>query len=113
MAEITATVWINEIKTTKLGELWKCAESHSKKNEDGTYSNAGSTYFDVFVEPEVAGTFPQGSRVVISGWQKTVENEVEGKKYRNLVVSAKSVIAFQPAAGGQTAAPAVDENAPF
>lgn len=113
MAEITATVWINEVKPMKFGELWKCAESHSKKNDDGTYTDDGKTYYDIFVDTDLAGTHAVGSRVIVAGRFRSKENEgADGTKYRNLVINANSVSAFQPS-NGNRAPVAADINAPF
>jgi hypothetical protein len=115
MAEINATVWINEVKPMKFGELWKCAESHSKKNDDGTYTDDGKTYYDVFVSDELVGSHPVGARVVISGRFRSKENEgTDGTKYRNLVINANTVVSFQPSSSTSYTAPApIPADAPF
>lgn len=95
MAEITALVWINEVKESKYGEIWKVAESHSKKNAAGEYENDGRTYYDVYVDAKDANTYKEKDRVTITGRFRSKENEAkDGTKYRNLLIYANSITPF-------------------
>lgn len=87
MALIEVKAWINEIKPSKFGEIWKIAESHSKKNADGKYENDGKSFYDVFVDATEAGRYAEGSQVIIKGYFRTKKNG----DYTNLTISAKEV----------------------
>lgn len=123
MADITVKAWINEIKKSQYGEIWKVAESHSKKNAQGEYENDGRSYYDVYVDSKDSGKFGEKERVEIVGRFRTKENEAkDGTKYRNLVIYANAIrtatSANSNAATGEVPAgweeiPVAAEDAPF
>lgn len=92
MADIVVKAFINEIKKSQYGEIWKIAESHSKKNAEGGYENDGRSYYDVYVDSKDAGKFEEKQRVEISGRFRSKENESkDGTKYRNLLIYANEI----------------------
>ena len=111
MADITLKAWINEIKPSQYGQIWKVAESHSKKNpQTGAYEPDGKSFYDVYVNSDVAANSKVGDRVEIVGRFRTKKNETaEGKVYENLIVYANEVTAVTSATA--PAAPVAD--APF
>ena len=123
MADITVKAWINEIKKSQYGEIWKVAESHSKKNAQGEYENDGRSYYDVYVDSKDSGKFEEKQRVEIVGRFRSKENEAkDGTKYRNLLIYANEIrIATTANAGATTGGvpagweeiPVTPEDAPF
>jgi single-stranded DNA-binding protein len=76
------------------GFVLKVAEPHSRKNDQGGYDTVSRTFFDVKVSRESGinlEQFVKGSRVAITGQQKTEVREYEGKKYYTLTIWASSI----------------------
>lgn len=103
MAEITATVFVNDWKyqTDEPNPSWgmKVSESHSKK-EGTEYVKTGSTSWTVKNGWDAAAGGPakfdfteyrSGDRLKISGVQVTETSESNGKTYKNLILKATSI----------------------
>jgi hypothetical protein len=95
MATITFTGFVDDVITSKAGEVFalKVAEPHYKKDGDEFISN-GRTFFKVMrgwgAEFDLAA-FAPGDKVEVSGKQKTESRDYDGKTYYDLVVNAESI----------------------
>lgn len=72
----------------------KIAEPHSKQDEQGNWQTVARTFFDVKVKKDSGidlSQFAKGSRVKISGSQRTEVREHQGKKHYTLVIWADSI----------------------
>lgn len=81
----------------------KCAEPHSKKDDQGNWQTVSRTFFDLKASRESQvdlGRFNKGDRIKVWGSQKTEVREHEGKKFYTLVVWAERVEVAQAAQGG-------------
>lgn len=81
----------------------KVAETHRKKNQAGEWENDGKTFYDVKAGYESGinlDQFPEGARVKVSGRQKTVTREHNGKKYYTLTVAADRIEVVEARGGG-------------
>ncbi len=100
----------------------KCAEPHSKKDDQGNWQTVSRTFFDVKVSRDSGidlTQFGKGSRIKVWGNQKTEVREHEGKKYYSLVVWAERIEVAQsqngaggPQTGWGTQSPAGGGNSP-
>lgn len=136
MAKIELTGFVNEWRKANpekgLEELthpnWamKVAESHRKKNEAGELEVSAYTYRTIKANYGAQIDFTQfskGDRVTVIGYEITeIREGTDGRKYRDLVVKADSVVIVPPAEQapaeqfqapeGWAVAPA-DDDAPF
>lgn len=81
----------------------KVAETHRKKNQAGEWENDGKTFYDVKAGYESGidlAQFGEGVRVKVSGKQKTVSREHNGKKFYTLTVAADRIEAVESRGGG-------------
>lgn len=81
----------------------KCAEPHSKKDDQGNWQTVARTFFDLKVGRESGidlSQFGKGARIKVWGNQRTEVREHEGKKFYSLVVWADRIEVAQAAGGG-------------
>lgn len=81
----------------------KCAEPHSKKDDQGNWQTVARTFFDLKVGRESGidlAQFGKGARIKVWGNQRTEVREHEGKKFYSLVVWADRIELAQAAGGG-------------
>mgnify|MGYP003489576961 FL=1 len=109
MAKIQFDAFVEDVKTDREGVPFvvKTAETHSRKNDDGTYKTVARTFRDVKVSrdsPANLHGLGKGDRISVTGTEKTEAREHEGKTYYSLVVWADEITR-----GGQRQdAPAAD-----
>ena len=81
----------------------KCAEPHSKKDDQGNWQTVARTFFDLKVGRESGidlAQFGKGARIKVWGNQRTEVREHEGKKFYSLVVWADRIEVAQASGGG-------------
>lgn len=81
----------------------KCAEPHSKKDDQGNWQTVARTFFDLKVGRESGidlAQFGKGARIKVWGNQRTEVREHDGKKFYSLVVWADRIEVAQAAGGG-------------
>ena len=103
MAEVTIQSAFVEEQVGDPVFVLKCAEPHSKKDEQGKYQTESRTFFDLKVSRDSGidlNQFQKGARVKVWGNQKTEVREHEGKKFYSLVVWADRIEVAQAAGGG-------------
>ena len=116
MAEIKFEAFVEAwTKNSDEHPAWgiKSAETHRKKNEEGTYETIGRTFRTVKVSRASGidlSPFVKGDRVKVVGQESTETREYEGKKYYDLVVWAESVTASER---GQSQAPTTQADTPY
>lgn len=112
MATVSFTGFVNK-QVGNPAFVLKVTESHRKKDESGEWVNNGRTFFDVKAGYESGidvGQFPVDAQVKVTGRQKTVSREWEGKTYYDLEVAAESIAVVEP--GGGYSAPTPQSGTP-
>jgi hypothetical protein len=104
MAKIEFEAFVDK----NLGWGLKTTEKH-RRQVDGEWKDVGRTFRTVKaaygVELDLGG-FAEGSRVAVTGTEKTESREHNGKTYYDLVVAAQSVSVVEPR-GRQVSQPVV------
>jgi len=76
--EISATVFVNEVKTLDFGWVLKCSHSHRFKNDQDEWETASYTNIDLIINKRNAEEFMElttlesGSRISFTGYGKSV-----------------------------------------
>lgn len=107
MANIEFTAFINGSHNNAQGKTFvlKTSESHSRKQDDGSYESTGRTFRDVFIGQNADGDLrdwfentihEDGDMITVKGFEFTRPREYNGKTYYDLVVYADEIEPYIP-----------------